>query len=64
MPWEVKRRGSQFCVVVSEGPKKGKTTACHPTEEAARKQVKALYANVAYTPRVTDLLVKLGWPTR
>jgi hypothetical protein len=46
MPWKVVARDGQFCVVVSEGPKAGKEVKCHPTREAALRQVRALYANV------------------
>ena len=45
MPWEVQTRGNQHCVVVSEGPKKGKTVKCHPSRDKALAHVKALYAN-------------------
>ena len=45
MPWEIRRRGEDHCVVVSEGPKKGKVVKCHPTAEKARAHVRALYAN-------------------
>lgn len=48
MPWEVQNRGeNNFCVVVSEGPKKGKTVKCHPSRTKALAHVKALYANTS-----------------
>lgn len=42
MPWEVKKNGNEFCVY-----KKGSNdkVACHPTREAAVRQMRALYAN-------------------
>lgn len=46
MPWEIKRRGSQHCVV-----KKGESTpvrgGCHATRAEAIKHQRALYANEA-----------------
>ena len=45
MPWEIRPRGTEHCVVVSDGPKKGKVVTCHPTREKALRHVKALYAN-------------------
>lgn len=47
MPYKVKPKGDQFCVVVSSGPKEGKEVACHDKRTDAVKQVKALYANDA-----------------
>jgi hypothetical protein len=46
MPWHVVAKNGEFCVVVSEGPKKGSEVACHATREKALSQVRALYANV------------------
>lgn len=43
MPYEIARRGSQFCVM-KQGT--SETVACHPTMEKARKHMAALYANV------------------
>lgn len=43
MPWEIRKEGSgKFCVY-----KKGtdEKSGCHPTREAATKQLRALYAN-------------------
>lgn len=45
MPWSIVKRGEDHCVVVSEGPKKGKTVKCHPSRERAVAHVRALYAN-------------------
>jgi len=47
MPYKVKVKGDQYCVVVSSGPKKGKEVACHASREKAVAQVRALYANDA-----------------
>lgn len=53
MPWEVKKRGNQFCVV-----KKGtdETVHCHETEENAKAQVRALYANEKNLKAWTELM--------
>lgn len=45
MPWAVERRGQDWVVVVTEGPKKGKVAGTHASKEKALAQVKALYAN-------------------
>lgn len=42
MPYAIMKRGSKFCVVKKDG---GKTFGCHPTREAAKKQLGALYAH-------------------
>lgn len=42
MPYDVVKRGSQFCVEKKDG---SKTFGCHPTRDAANKQLAALYAN-------------------
>lgn len=52
MPYKVQKKGDKHCVVVSEGPKKGKEVACHDTRAKAVKQVKALYANDAASEHV------------
>lgn len=43
MPWKIKSKGSQFCVVKESD---GSEVACHPTKEKAEAQLRALYANV------------------
>jgi hypothetical protein len=45
VPWEVRKQGADFVVVVTEGPKKGKVAGRHSTREKALAQVRALYAN-------------------
>jgi hypothetical protein len=40
MPWSVKRRGSQFCVVKDSD---GSTVHCHASKEKALAQLRALY---------------------
>lgn len=47
MPYKVKKKGNQHCVVVSSGPKAGKEIACHDDRKDAVAQVRALYANDA-----------------
>jgi hypothetical protein len=47
MPWKVVAKGGQFCVQVSEGPKKGDEVKCHSTRAKALAHVKALYANTS-----------------
>jgi hypothetical protein len=64
VPWHVERRGGKHCVVVSEGPKKGKVAGCHASPEKAKAQVKALYANTSgdkyvHTSAVDRLAIKL-----
>lgn len=45
MPYSVKKRGSQWCVVRDkQGGKPQKTMGCHPSEEEAQEQQRALYA--------------------
>lgn len=46
MPWKVFKDGGQFCVHKqnSDGSK-GEKVACHPDEEKANAQLRALYAN-------------------
>lgn len=48
MPWGTFRNGAMFCVhKLNDDGSKGKQVACHPTEDAADAQVKALYANAS-----------------
>jgi hypothetical protein len=46
MPWKVFKEGEEFCVykIDAEGNKTGKSLGCHPTQEKARAQQRALYA--------------------
>lgn len=48
MPWLVRKEGDQFCVFKegADGQPTGGSLGCHPTEEAANGQRRALYANV------------------
>lgn len=41
MPWEVRQKGAQHCVV-KEG---GEVVKCHPTREKALAHLRAIYAN-------------------
>lgn len=41
MPWSIKKRDGQFCVVKDDGENEG----CHDTEDEAKKQLAALYAS-------------------
>jgi hypothetical protein len=45
MPWTVRKRGAQYCVIKMSS---GETVACHDSHAAAEKQRKALYANTDY----------------
>jgi hypothetical protein len=42
MPYQIKKMGNRYCVVKPSG----EVVKCHPTEAAAKKHLKALYANV------------------
>lgn len=46
MPWDVKKRGSQYCVV-KQGESSPVPGGCHPTKEKARAHQRALYASGA-----------------
>lgn len=47
MPWKVIPKGNEFCVykLGADGEPTGETLGCHPTEEQAAAQARALYAN-------------------
>lgn len=49
MPWKIIQRNDEFCVFRhdEEGNAVGEALGCHPTEEAANEQLKALNANVS-----------------
>lgn len=42
MPWEVMKVKGKYCVVKKDSKE---VVHCHPTEEKAQAQLKALYAN-------------------
>ena len=47
MPWGVFKDGKRFCVhKLKDGGKKGERVACHSSRTAARRHMRALYANV------------------
>lgn len=46
MPWDVRKRGSQWCVV-KQGESSPVPGGCHPTKEKARAHQRALYASGA-----------------
>lgn len=41
----VEKRGNQWCTIHCTGPDKGKPITCFPTEEAAKRQHRAIEAN-------------------
>lgn len=41
MPYEIQKQGKEFCVVKKGG---GKSFGCHPSEDKAKAQMRALYA--------------------
>lgn len=43
MPYKIEHKGDQFCVVKADS---GESVGCHPSEEKAKAQLRALYANV------------------
>lgn len=47
MPWIVRKQGEQFCVYRqgADGEPVGPSRGCHPTQEQAQAQQRALYAN-------------------
>ena len=49
MPWKSFKQGNKYCVykLDEDGEKTGPTLGCHPTKEAADKQVAALEINVS-----------------
>jgi hypothetical protein len=44
MPYDIRKRGSKFCVIKREG---GRTMGCHTTKAKAERQRRALYASEA-----------------
>lgn len=42
MPWHVEKRDDEWCVIKDSD---GKSAGCHPTEEKAKAQLRALYAS-------------------
>lgn len=62
MPFLVVKRGEQYCVYTAgeDGAPTGETHGCHPTEEQARAQQKALYANVPDASKAGDYLITVG----
>ena len=49
MPWDVKKMGDKYAVVKKGS---GKVVAKHDSEESAKKQVRALYAQEGSNPRI------------
>ncbi len=46
MPYDIVKRGDQYCVVrAAEGGRPQRTLGCHPTREQAEKQRQAIGAN-------------------
>lgn len=47
MPWVIRKTGDEWCIYkkTPEG-EPGESVACHPTQEEAQAQMRALYANV------------------
>ena len=46
MPWKIFKEGDKYCVCKENADgSKGEQVGCHPTEEAAREQQKALYVH-------------------
>lgn len=43
MPWVIKKVKENFCVYKKTGDKK--RVGCHKSKEAAKRQIRALYAN-------------------
>ena len=58
-PWNVFPRGEEYCVFMldADGAATGDTLGCHPTEEAARQQVEALYVSEGKTTTPTETKV-------
>lgn len=62
MPWKTEKRGDEYCVVVSEGPKAGETVKCYPGSDGEAKadnMVSALYANTEYRAKFAEHLARL-----
>jgi hypothetical protein len=59
MPFIIKKTGEQYCVFTKgeDGQPKGDAHGCHPTEEQAKKQLSALYANVPEARKDDDGLL-------
>lgn len=55
MPYHIVKDGDKFCVEVKSGPSKGRRAGCHDTEEKAKRQMSALYAN-----EVSDTIRRQG----
>ncbi len=49
MPYKVFAENDKFCVYTldAEGKPKGSTHGCHPTREAAMRQMRALYVHAS-----------------
>ena len=47
MPWHIEKRDDEYCVIKNDD---GKSAGCHPTEEKAKAQLAALYANENRAP--------------
>jgi len=63
MPFVIEKRGDRYCVFTADakGDATGEPHGCHPTEEQARQQQKALYANVPEARKLMgDYVIHLG----
>lgn len=58
MPWDIEKRGNQFCVVKKSD---GTTVKCHPNRDEAAAHMRALYANVDKEIAI-DAEIKRGRP--
>lgn len=46
MPWFIEKRDDEWCVIKGTRDDPGESEGCHPTEDAAKAQMAALYANM------------------
>ncbi len=52
MPYEIKERDGQYCVVKKDD---GKSLGCHDSEEGAKRQMRAVYANENLSVRLDSI---------
>jgi hypothetical protein len=45
MPWQVTKKGKEFCVEKVMGEGKTENVTCHPSRDKALAHMRALYAN-------------------
>jgi hypothetical protein len=62
MPWKVRQRGDQFCVMKINDDDTEETVKCHPTRDKALAQQRALYVNVGDKELAVVAEVKRGKP--